>query len=179
MVSLSPDLPGRVFRTRDTYVVGQEKVREFARAVLAMDSVHHDVVAARAAGYRNIVVPTTFTALLLAEVVNDLLAVLGMGISLESQVVLHTTEKLTFSRHIVAGDELMTTLTVVGVTERGGAAFVNTQAEIRHVDGELCATVTSSILLADRDETPGPDSVSAAALSMSANSAPEPGGSKV
>ncbi|WP_430333245.1 FAS1-like dehydratase domain-containing protein [Rhodococcus sp. ACT016] len=51
--------PGLVLRSDDTYVVGREKVREFARVILATDPAHHDVEAARRAGYANIVAPPT------------------------------------------------------------------------------------------------------------------------
>ncbi len=54
--------PGLVLRSSDVYVVGREKVREFARAILATDPAHHDVDAARQAGYADIVAPPTFTA---------------------------------------------------------------------------------------------------------------------
>lgn len=51
--------PGLALRSADTYVVGREKVREFARMLLAMDPAHHEVDAARRAGYPDIVAPPT------------------------------------------------------------------------------------------------------------------------
>ena len=43
-----------------TYAVGREKVREFARAVLATSPLNLDLEAARAAGYSDVVAPPTF-----------------------------------------------------------------------------------------------------------------------
>ncbi|GII87842.1 hypothetical protein Ssi03_58320 [Sphaerisporangium siamense] len=45
-----------------TFPVEHGKVREFARAVKDEDPVYHDVEAARAAGYRHLPAPPTFSA---------------------------------------------------------------------------------------------------------------------
>ena len=47
-MAVNPDLVGREFPPTPPYLVGREKVREFARAVLAQSLQHHDVEAARA-----------------------------------------------------------------------------------------------------------------------------------
>ncbi|MES2788477.1 MAG: hypothetical protein V4719_02575, partial [Planctomycetota bacterium] len=44
-----PDLQGRVFPPTAPYLVGREKVREFARAVFATSPLNHDPVAAQEA----------------------------------------------------------------------------------------------------------------------------------
>lgn len=61
--------PGIVFRSADSYVVGREKVREFARAVLAVDPAHHDVGAAMRAGYADLVAPPTFVVVVTAALI--------------------------------------------------------------------------------------------------------------
>ena len=43
-----------------TYAVGREKVREYAAAVGETNPLHHDVQAARAAGYADVVAPPMF-----------------------------------------------------------------------------------------------------------------------
>ena len=47
---VNPALTERDFPPVAPYLVGREKVREFARAVLATAPLHHDPEAARAAG---------------------------------------------------------------------------------------------------------------------------------
>ena len=54
-MSINPDIVGRVYPAEGTYVVGREKIREFARAVHAENPLHHDVEAARAAGYADLI----------------------------------------------------------------------------------------------------------------------------
>lgn len=42
-MSINPEIVGRVYPSENTYVVGREKIREFARAVHAENPLHHDV----------------------------------------------------------------------------------------------------------------------------------------
>ena len=58
-MSINPDIVGRVYPAEGTYAVGREKIREFARAVHAENPLHHDVEAARAAGYADLIAPPT------------------------------------------------------------------------------------------------------------------------
>ena len=43
------------------YAVGREKIREYASAVGETNPLHHDLEAARAAGYSDLVAPPMFT----------------------------------------------------------------------------------------------------------------------
>ena len=42
-MSINPEIVGRVYPSENTYVVGREKIREFARAVHAENPLHHIV----------------------------------------------------------------------------------------------------------------------------------------
>src|SRR5688500_6250734 len=53
---------GHYYQADDTYVVGREKVREYARAVQNYHPAHWDVVAAAELGYSGLVAPLTFTS---------------------------------------------------------------------------------------------------------------------
>ncbi|MBU3995322.1 MAG: MaoC family dehydratase N-terminal domain-containing protein, partial [Actinobacteria bacterium] len=70
----NPDIQGRVYPPTQPYLVGREKVREFARAVLSSAPLHHDPEAARAAGYTNVVAPPTFPIVLQDFTLQQLLA---------------------------------------------------------------------------------------------------------
>ncbi|WP_072687206.1 FAS1-like dehydratase domain-containing protein [Rhodococcus marinonascens] len=147
MSILNPALPGRVFTTAGPYQVGREKIREFARAVSATHPIHHDPAAARAAGHPDVVAPPTFTTVVQGGAVHQLTTDPDTGIDPARHIPVHTTEKLDFTRHIVAGDELTTTLTVTGLTERANAAILNTTSEIRDHNGHHVVTITSTLLI--------------------------------
>ena len=53
---------GHWYRMDDTYLVGREKLREYARAVQDYHPAHWDVAAAADLGYPDLVAPLTFTS---------------------------------------------------------------------------------------------------------------------
>src|SRR3954453_6756877 len=93
---------GHFYQMDGTYLVGREKLREYARAVQDYHPAHWDVAAAAALGYSDLVAPLTFTS------------VPGMTCNrrmFESVVVgydtyVQTEEVFEQHRPIVAGDEL-------------------------------------------------------------------------
>ena len=53
---------GHYYQMAGTYLVGREKVREYARAVQDYHPAHWDVAAAAELGYSDVVAPLTFTS---------------------------------------------------------------------------------------------------------------------
>ena len=53
---------GHYYQMDGTYLVGREKVREYARAVQDYHPAHWDVAAAAELGYAGLVAPITFTS---------------------------------------------------------------------------------------------------------------------
>ena len=142
---MNPDLVGREFPPTAPYLVGREKVREFARAVFADDPQHVDPSAARALGYADVVAPPTFAMVVQDLTLQQLLAEPDSGIELSR--VLHGEQRFSYSRPIVAGDELTATLAVTGVRAVGGNAMVTSVAEISDADGTHVVTATSVLLV--------------------------------
>ncbi len=142
---MNPDLVGRAFEPVGPYLVGREKVREFARAVFASNPVHDDVAAAQDAGYRDLVAPLTFAVVLQQLTLDQLLASDDTGIDFER--VVHGEQRFTSTRPIVAGDELTATLAVTSVKTLGGNAMVTSESEIRDADGEHVVTAISTLVV--------------------------------
>jgi acyl dehydratase len=143
MSPVNPALAGRVFPS-SSYLVGREKIREFALAVRSSNPLHHDVGVAREAGFVDVIAPTTFTTVVQQRAILALLRTPDTG--LDPTRVVHTSEKIEHQRPIVAGDDLSTTLTITGVTVRAGSAILSTVSEIHDVTDALVATVTSTLL---------------------------------
>lgn len=144
---MNPELVGRVFPPTAPYLVGREKVREFARAVFADDPQHSDPAAARALGYSDVVAPPTFAMVIQDQTLQQLLAQPDSGIVLQN--VLHAEQRFRYTRPIVAGDELTGSLKVTGVRAIGGNAMVTSEAEISDADGEHVVTATSVLLVGE------------------------------
>jgi len=144
-VSVNPDLVGRDFPPTPPYLVGREKVREFARAVFATDAQHIDPAAAQALGYADVVAPPTFAMVVQDIALQQLLAQPDSGIALERTV--HAEQRFRYTRPIVAGDELVAQLKVTGIRPFGKGAMVTSEAEISDVAGTHVVTATSVLLI--------------------------------
>lgn len=142
---MHPDLEGRSYPPTAPYLVGREKIREFASAVHATHAVHHDLDAARAAGHADLVAPPTFAIVVQQRGLDQLLADDTAGIELTR--VVHGDQRFQIHRPIVAGDELQTQFTVTRVRALGGNSMVSTEARITDASGELVVTATSSLVV--------------------------------
>ncbi|MDU0346733.1 MaoC family dehydratase N-terminal domain-containing protein [Microbacterium sp. KSW2-29] len=142
---VNPELVGRVFPPTAPYLVGREKVREFARAVFADAPQHSDPEAARALGYDDVVAPPTFAMVVQDLTLQQLLGDPESGIELSRLV--HAEQRFRYTRPIVAGDELVATLSVTGIRSMGGNAMITSEAEIVDATGAHVVT-TASVLLA-------------------------------
>jgi len=141
---VNPELVGRAFAPTAPYLVGREKVREFARAVFADAPQHTDPEAARALGYADVVAPPTFAMVVQDLTLQQLLGDPDSGIELSRLV--HAEQRFRYTRPIVAGDELVATLSVTGIRTLGGNAMITSEAEIVDADGAHVVTTTSVLL---------------------------------
>ncbi|MDR7183222.1 MULTISPECIES: MaoC family dehydratase N-terminal domain-containing protein [Microbacterium] len=147
---VNPELVGRDFPPTTPYLVGREKVREFARAVFADDPQHTDLTAAQALGYADVVAPPTFAIVVTDATLQQLLGEPDSGIVLKN--VLHAEQKFRYSRPIVAGDELTAKLSVTGLRAMGAAAMVTSESEITDAAGDHVVTTTTVLLVGEGDQ---------------------------
>jgi acyl dehydratase len=144
---VNPDLVGREFSPTAPYLVGREKVREFARAVFADAPQHTDLEAARAAGFADLVAPPTFAMVVQDHTLQQLLALEDSGIVLARTI--HAEQRFAYTRPIVAGDELTGQLRVTGIRTLGGNAMITSEAEITDAEGAPVVTATSVLLVGE------------------------------
>jgi len=142
---VNPELQGRVFPPTEPYLVGREKVREFARAVFATNPINLDPEAAKAAGYDDVVAPPTFAVVVQEHSLAKLLAEPGAGIDFTR--VVHGDQRFTSTRPIVAGDLLTATLTVSSVKTLGAHSMVTAESSITDAAGEHVVTAVSTLVV--------------------------------
>jgi acyl dehydratase len=147
---VNPELQGRVFAPVAPYLVGREKVREFSRAVFASNPINNDVDAAKAAGYADIVAPPTFAVVVQEATLQQLLAEPDAGIDFSR--VVHGEQRFSYSRPIVAGDQLQATLSVTSVKSLGGNAMVTAESTVVDGSGAHVVTATSMLVIRADDE---------------------------
>jgi acyl dehydratase len=138
-----PTWVGRVYQAAEPYQVGREKLREFARAVGATQPVFHDVAAAQALGYPDVVAAPTFAAVVAQRA--EAAYVQDPAAGIDFTRVVHAEEALTHTRPIVAGDQLSTELVVESVQVRGALALVTTLVRITDQAGLPVSEVRSTL----------------------------------
>ena len=106
-MALDPALVGRSYPPSAVYEVGRQKIAEFADAIGAVDPVHRDAEAARAAGYPDVIAPPTFAIALTLSAAG--VVVEDPDVALDYSRVVHGEQKFAHHRPIRAGDRLVAT----------------------------------------------------------------------
>ena len=142
---MNPELQGREFPPTEPYLVGREKVREFAAAVFSTSAVNFDPAAAIAAGFPDVVAPPTFAVVVQERTLAQLLGAPDAGIDFAR--VVHGDQRFSYSRSIVAGDELTAQLTVSSVKSLGGHSMVTADSVITDATGAHVVTAISTLVV--------------------------------
>src|SRR5690349_9506587 len=93
----------------DKYLVGREKVREYATAIGETAEVCHDVEAAKAAGYADVVAPPMFAAVYSWRAMGP--TVLDPEVGIDFSRLVHGAQEFSWGEPVVAGDEITTEAT--------------------------------------------------------------------
>lgn len=142
------NVQGKKYPPTEPYLVGREKVREFARAVQSELPLYTEPQAAQAAGFRDVVAPPTFAIVVQDLTLQQLLSDDEAGVDFSR--VVHGDQRFNYTRPIVAGDELTGTMTITSVKQLGGNSMITSSTDI--VDGEGMHVVTAVSTLVVRAE---------------------------
>ena len=124
---------GRALPPSRPYLVGREKVREFALAVGEGASVCTDLDAARAAGHPDLVAPPTFAVTFTLPQMEAFLRDPAVGWDYGRMV--HGEQSFTMHRPLYAGDELITTLHIDDLRTRASSLFLTLRFEVADATG--------------------------------------------
>ncbi len=123
-----------------TYAVGREKIREYAAAVGETHPLHHDLEAARAAGYEDLVAPPMFAVVYAGRAVFP--GVFDPEVGINFAMMVHGAQEFAWGPVVVGGDEITTTASVKDVSERGGMGFYVFESVSDNQRGETVCTGT-------------------------------------
>ncbi len=134
-MALKVDILGMVWKYPDTFVVGREQIRQYAKSVKAEDPASFDEAAATELGHSEIIAPLTFMSIFAVMIQTHFFQNVDVG--METMQIVQVDQKFLFHQPIKAGDELTGTMTVLTVDERFGADIVTTQNVLTDVHGEV------------------------------------------
>ncbi|MBN2177783.1 MAG: MaoC family dehydratase N-terminal domain-containing protein [Demequinaceae bacterium] len=140
---VNADAVGRAYGPYESYEVSRVKIREFADAVDARAAEHRDAEAAAAAGYADLVAPTTFAVAVAQRA--EFRAIDDPDLGVDFSRVVHADQRFTHHRPIVAGDVLKATVHIESVVARAGISMLTSRTELATPDGEPVSTVFSTL----------------------------------
>jgi acyl dehydratase len=143
-VALDQSFVGRSFPLGEPYVVGIEKIREFATAIGDDNPISHDTAAAQAAGHDGLVASPTFAIVAVARAQDAVIFDLDLG--LDFSRVVHGDQRFVHHRPIIAGDVLSCVVTVDGMRALGSNDVLTLRAELTLLDGTPVTTAVSSLV---------------------------------
>lgn len=149
-MALNPEFIGRTYPAGPSYVVGREKIREFARAIGDNNPAYHDPAVAKALGYADVIAPPTFAIVVSLEAANA--ALFDPELGLDYSRVVHGEQTFAYTRPICAGDELIVTTVIENIRSMAGNDMITTKGIITTVAGEPVATASSMLVSRGADE---------------------------
>ena len=133
---------GHFYQMDGTYVVGREKVREYARAVQDYHPAHWDVAAAAELGYSDLVAPVTFTSTPGMTCNRHMFEQVVVGYDTYMQ----TEEVFEQHRPIVAGDELHVDVELTSVRRMAGRDLITVTNTFTDPAGERVHTLHTTVV---------------------------------
>lgn len=138
---LNPDVVGKVYPDSDPYLVGREKIREFAIAIGDHSPVFHDLAAARALGYKDLPAPPTFAFAITMK--SMAMAMFDPDLGLDYARVVHGEQSFEYVRPLVAGDEVIVRAHIAEIAARGRNEYLTTAADVVTTEGDLLVRTRS------------------------------------
>ncbi|MGP4058382.1 fused (3R)-hydroxyacyl-ACP dehydratase subunits HadA/HadB [Mycobacterium sp. 4D054] len=133
---------GHHYQMDGTYLVGREKVREYARAVQDYHPAHWGVAAAAELGYSDVVAPLTFTSAPGMQCNRRMFEEIVVGYD----TYLQTEEVFEQHRPIVAGDELVIDVELSSVRRTAGRDFITVTNTFTDTRGERVHTLHTTVV---------------------------------
>lgn len=133
---------GHYYQMDGTYLVGREKLREYARAVQDYHPAHWDVAAAAELGYSDVIAPLTFTSAPGMQCNRRMFESIVVGYD----TYLQTEEVFEQHRPIVAGDELFIDVELTSVRRTAGRDFITVTNTFTDIHGERVHTLHTTVV---------------------------------
>lgn len=143
-MAIKTDAVGKTYPPVE-YVIGTEKIREFADATYDKNPLSNDEEAAKAAGYAGLVAPPMFAVVFSAKGVAP--AIVDPEVELNFAMMVHGGQDFTFHKPVVAGDRITTTAKVKSIEENGGKGFYVFTTESVNQDGDPVVTADWTLIV--------------------------------
>lgn len=148
-MGLNLDVVGLEHKYSRTFVVGREKIREFAKAIKCECPVSQDLEAAAELGYDRLMAPITFAAVMALLVQKEFFRVQDFGV--DTMQIVQTDQRFVFHQPLKEGDELSCWFVVETHKESFGVDIVTSRNVVRNQDGEMVMEAFTTLMGRDSE----------------------------
>jgi acyl dehydratase len=134
-MTIFDNIVGMHYRYPDHYVVGREKIREYATAVKNEDAAYFDDKAAAELGHAGVLAPLTFISVFGYQAQTAFFASADIGI--QDAKIVQVDQELKFAKPIMAGDRLYCDVYVHSIRKSFGADIIVTKNIITNEKGDV------------------------------------------
>jgi hypothetical protein len=137
---VNPTIEGKRYPRTASYLVGREKLREFAKATFLTEKLENTT-----SGSSELVAPPTFAVVIQEQSLQQVLT--DPDARLDFSRVVHGDQRFIYERPIVEGDELASELVVASVKTLAGNHLITFNTEIFDSNNKLVCTAISTLVV--------------------------------
>ena len=134
---VNPAIEGKRYPRTSSYLVGREKLREFAKATFLPEQNRSE--------NSELVAPPTFAVVIQEQSLKQVLS--DPEAKLDFSRVVHGDQRFVYERPIMAGDELTSELVVASIKTLAGNHLVTFNTEIFDSNNSLVCTAISTLVV--------------------------------
>ncbi len=134
-MALSPKLVGTHYRHPGSYLVGREKVREYAHAVKNSDAAYLSDEGAAELGYPGVVAPLTFISVFGYDA--QLAMFRSAGVETTDKQIVQVDQVLKFHKAVTAGDTLFCDVYLHEIRQAHGTDIIVNKIVVTNQDGDV------------------------------------------
>jgi acyl dehydratase len=150
-MAIKTDILGMVFEHPDYFVIGREKIREYATAIKSDDPSHFEEEAAAELGYQSLVAPPTFISTLALIMQREFFRQVDTGF--ETMQIVQVDQKFLYHKPMLAGDKVFGRMEIISVNERFGADIVQTRNLALDENGDLYLEAFTTLMGHEGDDS--------------------------
>lgn len=150
-MAIKTDVLGMVYDHPDYFIIGREKIREYATAIKSDDPSHFEEAAAAELGYQALVAPPTFISTLALIMQRDFFRKVDTGF--ETMQIVQVDQQFKYHKPMLAGDKVFGRMEVISVNERFGADIVQTKNLALDENGDLYLEAFTTLMGHEGDDS--------------------------
>jgi acyl dehydratase len=144
-MGLNQERIGHTYPAPGSYQVAREKIREFAESIGDDNPAYRDAEHARGLGHPDVIAPPTFPVVITRA--SQIAAFTDPVLGVDFSRLVHGEQRFSYSRPIVAGDELSCTATIEAIRSVAGNDIMTMRNDIVDASGAAVVSAWATLVI--------------------------------